>query len=384
MTTIQILGMGDARTHALKSNLNQALAQFPLQGKIEEISEYNQIHASGVKEPPALILDGEIVSEGVVPSVEEIKRMLRNRNLLRSKLYRLRRILVPVDLSPASEGALVFACHMAHLFDANVEVVYAMDSLFEGASPSPTGFLSGYRKTMQNEVNAFVQKATKDSNVVYRGMTNATQEAKNYEPGAEPPWLQTDIVFGFPEEVLFELSKKADLIVMGTTGRGDLTRKIFGSVSISVSKSAECPVLLVPPQAVYTGFRNILYASNFDSLDPLTVKQTVAFARRFKGQLHFVHVGQPGEKGVDLEKKLFEINYVYADPDMPFIFTKIVGDNVVECLHEYAFEHRIDLFVFVTHQRSFWGDLLHHSISKDMLLHTNTPLLVIHAEADAG
>lgn len=143
MTTIQIVGMGDARMHALKNNLTQALAQFPLQGKIEEISEFNSIHASGVKEPPALILDGEIVSEGVVPSVEEIKRMLRNRNLLRSKLYRLRRILVPVDLSPASENALVFACHIAHLLDANVEVVYAMDSLFEGASPSPSGFLSG-------------------------------------------------------------------------------------------------------------------------------------------------------------------------------------------------------------------------------------------------
>ena len=58
MTTIQILGMGDARMHALKNNLNQALTQFPLQGKVEEISEFNQIHASGVKEPPALILDG--------------------------------------------------------------------------------------------------------------------------------------------------------------------------------------------------------------------------------------------------------------------------------------------------------------------------------------
>ncbi len=383
MTTIQILGMGDAKMFALKNNLTQALAEFPLQAKIEDISEYNRIHASGVKEPPALILDGEVVSEGIVPSVEDIKRMLRNRNLLRSKLYRLRRILVPVDLSPASENALVYACQMAHLFDANIEVVYAMDSLFEGASPSPSGFLSGYRKTMQNEVDAFVRKATKNSNVKFSGSPASTSETGS-EPGSQPPWLQTNIVFGFPEEVLFDLSQKADLIVMGTTGRGDLTRKIFGSVSISLSKSAVCPVLLVPPHTTYTGFQNILYASNFDSLDPLTVKQTVAFARRFKGQLHFVHVGQPGEKGVDLEKKLFEINYVYADPEMPFIFSKVVGENIVESLHEYAFEHRIDLFVFVTHQRSFWDDLLHHSISKDMLLHTNTPVLVIHAEADVG
>ena len=380
MTTIQIFGMGDAKMHALKNNLSLALAQFPLQGKIEEISEYNKIYASGVKEPPALVLDGEIVSEGAVPSVEEIKKMLRNRNLLRSKLYRLRRIVVPVDLSPASENALLFACQMAHLFDANMEVVYAMDSIFEGGTPSPSGFLSGYRKTMQDEVNAFVRNAVKGSSIQCPGVNDLGEKTPDVDPQA--PWLRTNIAFGFPEEVLSTLSQKADLMVMGTTGRGNLTRKLFGSVSVSVSKTATCPVLLIPAQAKYTRFRNLLYASNFESLDPLTIKQTVAFSRRFNAQLHFVHVGQPGETGVDLEKKLFEINYVYADPEMPFIFSKIVGADIVESLHEYAFEHRIDLFVFVTHQRSFWEDLLHHSISKDMLLHTNTPVMVIHAEAD--
>lgn len=368
--------------HMLRNNLSLALAQFPVQGKIEEISEYNRIYASGVTEPPALMLDGEIVCEGEVPSVEEIKKMLRNRNLLRSKLYRLRRIMVPVDLSPASANALMFACRMAHLFDANMEVVYVMDSIFEGATPSSSGFLSSYRKTMQDEVDAFVRKTTKEGNI--RCPADNAPAGNGTEQAAGAPWLRTNIAFGFPEEVLDELSEKADLLIMGTTGRGNLTRKLFGSVSIAVSKKAKCPVLLIPAQAQYTGFHNILYASNFDSLDPLTVKQTVAFARRFNGQLHFVHVGEAGEKGVDLEKKLFEINYVYADPEMPFLFSKIVGANIVESLHDYAFEHRIDLFVFVTHQRAFWDDLLHHSISKDMLLHTNTPVLVIHADTDAG
>ncbi|MCB0534076.1 MAG: universal stress protein [Lewinellaceae bacterium] len=383
MTTIQIFGTGDAKMHALRKNLSLALAQYPIQGKVEEISEYNQIYASGVTDPPALMLDGEIVSEGTVPSVDEIESLLRNRNLLRSKLYRLRRIMVPVDLSPASENALLYACQLAHLFDANMEVIYVMDSIFEGAKPSTSGFLSSYRKTMQDEVDAFVRKATKDSDVTCPGSMSMQRDGE-IEPGTNRPWLRTNIAFGFPEEVLQAMSQKADLLVMGTTGRGNITRKLFGSVSIAVSKTANCPVLLVPPQAQYKGFHNILYASNFESLDPLTIKQTVAFARRFNGQLHFVHVGQAAETGTELEKRLFEINYVYADANMPFLFKKIVGDDIVECLHEYAFEQRIGLFVFVTHQRSFWEDLLHHSISKDMLLHTSTPVLIIHSESDVG
>lgn len=380
MTTIQIFGIGDAKMHDLRSNLSLALAQYPVQSNIEEISEYNQILASGVVHTPALVLDGKIVAEGAVPSVEEIKEMLRNRNVLRSKLYRLRRIMVAVDLSPASENALVFACNLARLFDANLEVVYIMDSIFEGARPSPSGFLSSYRKTMQDEVESFVRKAAQKGNV--ECVPEGERRDVDTEPGTGVPRMRSNIAFGFPEEVLSALSQKADLLVLGTTGRGNLTRKLFGSVSIAVSKSAQCPVLLVPPQATYTGFRNILYASNFDSLDPLTVKQTVAFARKLKGQVHFVHAGPAGESGSDLEKQLFEINYVYSEPERPFIFSRVIGDNVVESLHEYAFEHRIDLFVFVTHQRTFWDDLLHHSISKEMLLHTSSPVLIIHAEAD--
>ncbi len=380
MTTIRVFGMGDAKMQALRNNLSLALAQYSIQGEIEEVSEYNQIFSNGVTEPPALMLDGVIVSEGVVPTVEEIGDMLRNRNLLRSKLYRLRRILVPVDLSPASENALLFACNMAHLFNANLEVVYVMDSIFEGAKPSPSGFLSSYRKTMQDEVDAFVQKAMEESGVKCPGAP--VDHNINGPTEQTTPWLRTNIAFGFPEEVLADISEQADLLVIGTTGRGNLSRKLFGSVSIAVSQNAKCPVLLVPPQAAYRGFHHILYASNFESLDPLTIKQTVAFSRRFNSQLHFVHVGQADEKGVDLEKKLFEINYVYSDANMPFIFSKIIGDNVVESLHEYAFEHRINLFVFVTQHRSFWSEMLHHSISKEMLLHTSTPVLVIHADSD--
>jgi nucleotide-binding universal stress UspA family protein len=379
MNTIQIFGTGDDKMRALRHNLGMALTQFPLKGEVEEVSEFNKINLKGVREVPALVVDGEILSEGVVPSVEEIKRLLRNRELVRSKLYRLRRILAPIDLSPASENSLRYACQLAQIFGSSVEVVYAMDSIFEGKEPSPTGFLSGYKKAMQEEVDQFVRSVLGNES----GLC-PTPDFNHDTPmtDSEQQVLRTRIVFGFPEEVLADLSVKADLVVMGTTGRGNLTRKLFGSVSVAVSNRAHCPVLLIPPQAQFKGFKNILYASNFESLDALAIKQTVTFARRFNGQMHFVHVGPAGEQGVDLERKLFEINYIYADPEMPYIFHKIVGDDVIDALHEYAFTQRIDLFIFVTHHRAFWESILHRSMSKEMLLHTSAPVLVIHSEND--
>jgi nucleotide-binding universal stress UspA family protein len=60
----------------------------------------------------------------------------------------------------------------------------------------------------------------------------------------------------------------------------------------------------------------------------------------------------------------------------------MVSENVVEALYEYAFYHRIDLLVFVTHHRSFWDNILHKSITNEVLASSDLPLLVIHSDDD--
>lgn len=379
MTTIKIFGEHDARTKQLIDNVALALTTFPLDSKVVEVSEPNSIHENGVASTPALMLDGVLVCEGTVPSAQEITNYFHNRFLFQSKLYRLRKLSVPVDLSEAAENALLYAWSLARELDAEIEVLYVMDSIFEGERPSSSGFLSGYKKTMQAELDQFVQKALSRAGVVY---TPIHQQAAAPNENDSRPHVSAHVIYGFPDTALIEHSKQCDLVIMGTTGRGTVGRKLFGSISIEVSKSGHAPVLLVPPNSTFTGYKNILYASNFDSLDALRIKQAVAFAQRFKSQLHFVHVGKPGEKGVDLERKLFEINYRYSNADFPFHFTNMVGDDVVEQLYEYTQTHKVDVLAFVTHQRSFWDNILHHSITRDVLFDTFTPVLVMHADND--
>ncbi len=365
----------------LREQLSQALAESALSGEVEEVSEINRVLASGVIRTPALVVDGHILLEGSVPSVEEIKALLNDRQVLGSKLYRMKRILVGTDLSPAAENALVFACHLARLFGANIEVVYVMDSIFEGAKASPSSFLSTYRKTMKEELDAFIRRIAQNSAV--ECVPDGELANEEQAPGAPVPRMRARIAFGFPEEALRNLSERADLLVLGTTGRGGLVRKIFGSVSIEVSKTAHAPVLLIPPQAMYTGFRQMLYATDFESASAEAISETIAFARRLGGQVHFVHVSPPGETGTEaLETRLRQINAEVAGHTHPFIFSRVTGEDVIEALHEYAFDHRIDLFVFVTQKRSFWAELLHRSITREMLLHTSTPVLVIHGGQD--
>jgi nucleotide-binding universal stress UspA family protein len=373
MFTIKILGMGDAKTRALKENVTTALGQYPVKGKVVEVTELNRIALSGVTETPALMFDNMVVSEGKVPSVEDLTKLLRNRLLYKSKLYQLRRILVPVDFSEASENSFRFSWEIARRFGASIDLVYAMEGFFEGHEPSSSSFLENYFQTVKSDLEAFAQK-----------MREKWQPGEaNPKPGGpgerrSAVRIQAKVEFGFPDSVIEEQSSRYDLIVMGTTGKGSVAAKLFGSVSTTVSQNAHCPVLLVPPSARFGGFRDILYASNFESNDPEKIKQVVAFAKKFDSQLHFVHVGKADEPGGQLEKVLFQINYKYSDPAKPFIFEKMVGDDVVEKLHEYAFYHKNDLFVFVTPRRGLWQSLLHKSLTKKMLLNTDTPVLVVH------
>ena len=377
---IKILGYRDAQSQLLRDNVLAALEAFPMPNKLTEVTEPNAIAEMGVDSTPALLLDGQLLAKGRVPSVEEIAQLFQERYLQRSKLHHLRKVAVAVDISATADSALRFAWHIAKQVGADIEVVYAMDSIFDGHTPSASGFLSSYQRTMQVELDAFIRDTLSPLGVKYEAPAPG---APGHSEAAEgQPILASKVVYGFPDVALEDYSKTADLLVMGTTGRGGIGKKLFGSISTEVSKRAHCPVLLVPPDAEYRGLKNMLYASNFDSLSTLRIQQAISFARHFGGQVHFVHVGPGGEKGAALERKLFESSYHEAHTDQPFLFAKMVSDDVTGALYEYAFYHRIEMMVFVTHQRSFWETMLHHSITHEAAVSTDLPMLIIHSDDD--
>lgn len=380
-THIKLFGAHDTAAQLLRARVMLALEASSIDGKVIEVAEPAQIVSSGVSSLPALMVEGILYAEGIVPSVEQIADLITNRNLHKSKLFRLRRISVPVDISPVSANALRFAWRVADFLGAQLEVVYAMDSIFEGAKPSASGFLSGYQTTMKSELDTFIAESLREL-----GITYLPPEKYAGEPlaGSSGRTVVSKVIYGAPDIALESYSREVDLIVMGTTGSGNLGKKFFGSVSAEVSRNAHCPVLFIPKEAEFRGFNNLLYASDFDSLNGLSVQQAVSFARRFDGQIHFVHVGAGGEEGLERQRKIFEAEYGAANPDRPFIFNKMVSEDITGALYEYAFYHRTDLMVFVTHHRKFWENILHKSVTNSALLTSDLPVLVIHSDDDQG
>jgi nucleotide-binding universal stress UspA family protein len=65
---------------------------------------------------------------------------------------------------------------------------------------------------------------------------------------SKPASVRIHAVNGFPAQELIEVSRDADLLVVGSRGVGGFARLLLGSISDHVMHHAHCPVVVVPGQ----------------------------------------------------------------------------------------------------------------------------------------
>jgi small redox-active disulfide protein 2 len=76
MTKIEILGTGCTKCKRLFANAEQAVKDLKIVADVIKVEDLDEIVNRGVMLTPALFINGELVAEGRVPCVDEIKTML--------------------------------------------------------------------------------------------------------------------------------------------------------------------------------------------------------------------------------------------------------------------------------------------------------------------
>lgn len=74
---LQIYGTGCAKCKRLYQVTDQAAQELDLDYDLEKVEDIDAIVAAGVLRTPALGVEGHLVLSGRVPSVEQVKGMLR-------------------------------------------------------------------------------------------------------------------------------------------------------------------------------------------------------------------------------------------------------------------------------------------------------------------
>ncbi len=79
---IQIAGPGCPNCQKTEKNVVNACAELDLAADISHVTNIAEILELGVMRTPAVVLDGKVVISGHVPSVPELKEILRHKEVL--------------------------------------------------------------------------------------------------------------------------------------------------------------------------------------------------------------------------------------------------------------------------------------------------------------
>jgi small redox-active disulfide protein 2 len=78
LAKIEILGTGCTKCKTLAKNVEKAMAELGISALVVKIDSIQEIMDRGVMMVPALYVDGEAKAVGRAPSVEEIKKLLKD------------------------------------------------------------------------------------------------------------------------------------------------------------------------------------------------------------------------------------------------------------------------------------------------------------------
>lgn len=190
------------------------------------------------------------------------------------------RILCPVDLSDHSRHALDEAVALARHYGAAVTVLYVI--------PLPVPPIS----TLESPAYMTYVYTPEDLEAIERGVRSFVEGE-----GAGTP-IETQVVQGYAVGEILAMADSigADLIVVGTHGRGGVQRLFLGSVAERVLARASCPVMTVPPhmpEAAPFGpslFANVLCAIDHSPSSLRALRLATALASESNARLTLVNV----------------------------------------------------------------------------------------------
>ncbi|WP_171053220.1 universal stress protein [Streptomyces marianii] len=142
------------------------------------------------------------------------------------------RVVVGIDGSPSSYAALRWAVRHAGLIGATVDAVAAYELPGAHAWSAPAVDMEFDAEEAKRGLVEEVRKVL--------GETGETQ-------------VHERLVHGNPAEALLVAAEGAELLVVGSRGRGGFARMLLGSVSQQVSQHARCPVVIVRPDVNVSG-----------------------------------------------------------------------------------------------------------------------------------
>lgn len=292
-------------------------------------------------------------------------------------IRRVRKILVPVDFSEASMKACTYALGLAARLKAEIKLLHVYYNPIIDMAPFDTSH--AYQINLINYLHEAEQHAR----------AQLVQLTKDLKDQAKESNANTKITYslanGIAADEIVEASfdYNPGLIILGSQGIGHQSGSLLGSVTAKIIGKTNAPILAIPENSKFTGFdnlRNILYATDFDSTDHLSISKLINMLHPFEANLFVAHISI----GVKKPWQKFKMDSLEQTLNHEFKNEKIhcdivVSDDVINGLEMYMRNNSIDVIALTSHNRSVLARFFTPSITKILLSRINKPLLVFRS-----
>lgn len=191
--------------------------------------------------------------------------------------------------------------------------------------------------------------------------------------------VEVSVPVGYFDKVFTDFANqiKPDLVMMFTHGYEEVTDELFGSHTSDVIQKIKSPILVIPFKYQTTELKKSLVALDLDNDEFPALQQYFNFFDVNPIETYYIKINSGFQFDIiDDEKVLGQLNQQYPGRIHNIIHRR--SDDVAEGLIKYARDSKSDLIVLFTTKRSLIERLFHKSITKEMALYTEKPLLIFH------
>ena len=168
------------------------------------------------------------------------------------------------------------------------------------------------------------------------------------------------------------------MIVMGTQGASGLKEVFIGSTTNGVIEGTKLPVLVVPSVFDYRPLKTIALSLGNRMINNKTSLESLRMIiYRYDADVCSFHI----RSNSDVEIGHLKQSLDDALGNLKSTFQEIESDekDINSTIQEFVKKENADLLCMIKHDRGFWGNLLHSSVTTKEVFHSTVPILVLHS-----
>jgi nucleotide-binding universal stress UspA family protein len=272
-------------------------------------------------------------------------------------------LIVPVDFSETSKNAARFAAQLsANLQHANIILYNVFDTIEAGSDGTPLDSDENARKALMELALASVK--TEISAYTTANITCVAEEDNHFVNSLD----------GYVRR------NKIQIIVMGITGSSRIGQIFMGSNTLNVVNRRIAPVIIVPPDAHFTGIKNVMLISDFKDVEKtIPIAPIKGILNLIKPTLHVVNVDH--EHFVELTEEYqverAKLDKMLKDFHPQYYFIRLY--DFTDAVNQFVIDKNIDMILTVPKSHSFLKNVFKTTHTSKLAYHSHVPIVAIHA-----